>query len=260
MSFILCILAIFLNNIRAFSVLSETDFKILTWNIDCLTRPYDERYTVITKIIHEEDPDIITLQEANLFFFNELKHNYTGYFKSDYCGALTTMSKYPIIQQKCYIGKTLQYRPVLVVDVLVDHIQVRIINVHLDSSSFYKQIRIAQLKYINTKIDYDNIIYMGDFNFSDEMEASVVHPSFVDAWLIFNLGDGGYTWDMHNNAMALKNSFSDDTNSRLDRVYLKGNFNIHNMYMIGKEKIRDDIWPSDHFGLVVEIGVYDAIK
>jgi hypothetical protein len=30
--------------------------------------------------------------------------------------------------------------------------------------------------------------------------------------------------------------------------------------MIGKEKIRDDIWPSDHFGLVVEIGVYDAIK
>jgi len=253
MFFVLVLTLLFSGVLKAFFSSHHNTIKIITWNIDCLSGNFKERYENITKIIHKEDPDIITLQESNAFFFKELKNNYNSYFKSDFCGALTTMSKYPIVQQNCYIGKTLQCRPVLIVDILINQSIVKIINVHLDSSSYYKRMRISQMKYINTKIDSTNTIYLGDFNFSDELEATTIHRSLTDSWLMFAPNENGYTWDMDNNPMAKKNAFGNDTNSRLDRIYLSQAFQIKNMYLIGKEKIRDQMWPSDHYGVVIEV-------
>jgi len=263
MFFVLCFIICFNNNLKAsFLIFSHTSLKIMTWNVDSLSRQFSKRYNKITEIVTEENPDIIAFQEANIIFSKELKKpEYREYYKSDYCGALKTLSKYPIIHQECYVGITLQFRPVLIVDVLVNHSNIRIVNVHLDSFRYSQKIRMKQLKKLNEKIlGYKNIIYMGDFNFTDQdKEVTIIDSSLKDVWRYLYPNTDGYTWNMYSNYMALENSYSSDTTSRLDRVFMRGDFSYNKIYTVGKEHIEAGLWPSDHFGLVVEVGLYDLL-
>jgi endonuclease/exonuclease/phosphatase family metal-dependent hydrolase len=235
----------------------------MTWNVDSLSSCFTKRYDKITETINNEQPDIIAFQEANIIFSKELeKKEYNEYYKSSYCGALKTLSKYPIIYQECYVGITLQFRPVLITDILVNHANIRVINVHLDSFSYSQKIRIRQLKKLNERIEgYKNIIYMGDFNFTDQdKEIKIIDSTLKDIWKYLYPNTDGYTWNMYNNYMALENSSSGDITSRLDRIYMKGDFSYSDMYLIGKEPIEAGLWPSDHFGLVVNVGLYDLLQ
>jgi endonuclease/exonuclease/phosphatase family metal-dependent hydrolase len=229
----------------------------MTWNVDSLSPQFHKRYKTITSIIKKEDPDIITLQETSVMFYPELKKSkYREYYQSDSCGALTTLSKYPITWQKCYLQHTAQLRPILITDILVNHSIVRVINVHLDSYTFSEYLRIQQIKFINTKIDIKNVIFGGDFNFNDYgNEMNFIDTRFIDAWKYSNPLMRDFTWDITNNSLALKNSYDGEYSERIDRILLKGPFNIIKTYMIGKQPITEDLFPSDHFGIITQVEI-----
>lgn len=77
-----------------------------------------------------------------------------------------------------------------------------------------------------------------------------------DLWLTVdgNTEENGYTYDGHNNGLVSSRSYR----SRLDRMYFYSGEEANNsdapvfesIEIIGKEKITDGLWPSDHFGLL----------
>lgn len=77
-----------------------------------------------------------------------------------------------------------------------------------------------------------------------------------DLWLSVdgNTEENGYTFDGHNNGLVSSRAYR----SRLDRMYFysedQANNNDSSVFesieIIGKERITDGLWPSDHYGLL----------
>lgn len=245
--FILCIVLLSIG-LGFSTLLFRSKLKVITWNTLMATYNVDERHKKIIEILHNENPDVIALQEINVSFFYTLKKEFPKYEHNSYCEGSITFSKYPILYSKCVFPPTLQIRPILIVDLLVEHTVIRIINVHLDSFTIFNHMREKQIDYINKNLLYENTILLGDFNFNDTgKEWELIQPEFIDIWRFFYPDIPGYTWDIEKNKMAY------DFSERIDLILCKGNLIPINIKMIGTEPFKDNLWPSDHFGLVTEI-------
>ncbi len=105
---------------------------------------------------------------------------------------------------------------------------------------------------------------MGDFNFTDgsELEEHALCPSFTDVWKSLNTTDPGFTADAHRNSLT-KALCPEQPPVRLDRILYRSDhwkpFRIHrfgvkpfHVVEEGKKEGDDEMFPSDHFGLVAD--------
>ena len=231
--------------------------KLLTYNIWFDSYYMEERMIAICQIILEKDVDFVALQEVTkkslyfLHYFLDGKY----YFSKDKIDKEyddIILSKHKIIE---YYHKkfpiTYMDREYNYIISEIDGKIIKIVNIHLESD-YWHSYKYQQLKYIFDQIkDEDNVFIMGDTNIPDTKIGNKIKLPFnmKDAWI----DDGQkieikYTYDYLRNS-CIKGKYR----SRIDRVFMKNNWNINKFELIGTKEIIDKIYPSDHFGIYLEV-------
>jgi len=246
---LVCVIGI---SIIGYSFMQKKEVKVATWNVKRCEYQMMRRHTELLKILIEKDCDIIALQEAGLDFYSLIDNDkFKKYQYTSYCEGLIVLSKYPIITQKCNFDISLQCRPILIVDILYNDKILRVIDVHLDSFKIYKNIRFKQIEYLKKQINCENVIVLGDFNINDaDPENEKLDEILIDSWKALYFDDKGYTWNKEKNYLARVSSAWDDPNERIDRIFVNHAEWLDSMELLGTEPIDDNLWPSDHFGLL----------
>lgn len=167
-----------------------------------------------------------------------------------------------------------------------DNWRVRVATVHLESNqpeASNAQQRAAQLRAILPRLRAepfeaevacgpDVLILAGDFNFcgtcAEENSLISDDPLVVDAWLAVRPGEPGFTEDTEVNGMMRRRQEGRRKQVRYDRILLLGAsedqdgscsslavvpWAVAEMEVLGQKPVpgleREEIWPSDHFGL-----------
>ena len=90
-----------------------------------------------------------------------------------------------------------------------------------------------------------------DFNINDaDPENEKLDEILIDSWKALYFDDKGYTWNKEKNYLARMSSAWDDPNERIDRIFVNHAEWLDSMELLGTEPIDDNLWPSDHFGLL----------
>jgi poly(A) polymerase len=219
------------------------------------------RTHAILWLIHQQDPDIIALQEVTPSFVKALNHS-PWRFQYDLIHTLTAsqlsasyylqepdgmaiLSKHPmkLIANKALIPSKLRRR-LLVVEIEIGGSPIRVGVCHLDSFDDDGDIRALQLKqFFNTLAPAANAVLLGDFNFGDNQqpETGALDAAYMDSWLVLHPADPGPT-------------YQDRTSHRLDRILVRAaDWIPTDIRLVGTERItieRTHEYPSDHYGVL----------
>ncbi len=242
---------------------------------------FNERSTAILDMIKDKEPDIICLQEVSQDWANKIlandyirEHYYCTDKNADrvqsYFGlSQITLSKYPIISATVYGLPGYEISTLLSTTLKIGHQRISVNNVHLHSSKQFTAFRKAQLQAIfnilKEQPDSDIKMIAGDFNFGDGpewVENTALDPAFKDVWLVLFPDESGYTQDTQINTMRYKVKGA-HKQERFDRVLLdsgKALCQAYEMSIVGTRSIEghEDIWPSDHFGLLTRVKLEDS--
>ena len=138
------------------------------------------------------------------------------------------------------LSKTYMFRKYHQILVKKGNKLLKIISIHLESD-YKSDIKYEQLAEIFDKIDKkDNVFIMGDTN----IEESIKLPKFLQDI------ETEYTFDSTKNA-NIRGKYS----SRLDRIFMNKGCKIIKKELIGVEEIYEDVFPSDHFGVYLEVSL-----
>lgn len=152
-------------------------YKLISFNFNFC---HDENWEKFKQDVTRLDPDILALQDIESEKMNEVKNFMEGYVSDYYCSSedskraekLTLMMFVKKnIKTNLFIGSGLikpigfecGYIRTLIVDLMINDSELRIINVNLKSTLNSDQIRIAQLNEIKPSIKKSTII-IGNFN------------------------------------------------------------------------------------------------
>jgi len=230
--------------------------RLLTYNIWFDHYRRDFRTLGVCREILNEEADIISLQEVTEESFKILQ-KYLGkkyYFSKpllEQSYDVLLLSKYPIIESvlQPFTNKESQSKMARNIHyILVENNNVlyKIITIHLESD-YRSRIKYHQLYEIfNNVKDEKNVIIMGDTNLPDEIDL----PIYIkDVWI-----EDGQKEEIKNTFDYTKNDqINGKFKSRLDRIYLSKDLHVNNLKMIGQEKIMNEAYISDHFGLLSNI-------
>ncbi|CAB3359841.1 Hypothetical predicted protein [Cloeon dipterum] len=265
-------------------------FSFISWNIDGLDkRNLGPRTANLTRILKEESPDVVFLQEVVPETIDELKSNLQDYkflvqdYEKNMAEAyfVATLLKKNTVKVLEHVDRpfnnTVMMRGLLITEIEVAGIKMWLLNTHLESTANYKQARVAQLqmafKEMKEKCQTHHVLFAGDLNLRDAEVglAGDIPSGAVDLWEACDKRDTcKYTWDSSRNSNIQLGSFSQGSSSRrpykprlrFDRAYLgtcKGNSNrplaVH-FGLVGIEKVPNrQCYTSDHWGLQVHFTV-----
>ncbi|XP_065344528.1 tyrosyl-DNA phosphodiesterase 2-like [Cloeon dipterum] len=265
-------------------------FSFISWNIDGLDkRNLGPRTANLTRILKEESPDVVFLQEVVPETIDELKSNLQDYkfLVQDYeknmseAYFVATLLKKNTVKVLEHIDRpfnnTVMMRGLLSTEIEIAGIKMWLLNTHLESTANYKQARVAQLqmafKEMKDKCQTHHVLFAGDLNLRDAEVglAGDIPSGAVDLWEACDKRDTcKYTWDSSRNSNIQLGSFSQGSSSRqpykprlrFDRAYLgtcKGNSNrplaVH-FGLVGIEKVPNrQCYTSDHWGLQVQFTI-----
>lgn len=243
-------------------------FTLVTWNINEISNPNQDRITSLLNTAIDGNPDILLLQEGDLDVLKTIRSNRglrekykTLYFETrsgDPRGGLI------ILAQRQLLADRLRYevfpsemgRGTLILPIQLCDSRVMLANVHLESADLLtwsktRDFRHQQIQRLqNLAAGSDGWIVVGDFNPVFEADADHWFPKgWEDAWLLLHPNDPGLTWDPHRNLMAWKQGGFVLPGFRLDRlVYKQGELVAVKAELMG---VGSDPPLSDHFGLRV---------
>lgn len=226
-------------------------FTISTWNIWFDKHHRDERFAALLNGLKGHEPDIMAFQEVTLPFVRAVQT--TDWLKSGYWISSTDHNHLGTVLVSRVRPSHLSWtelptkmgRRMLTADFPGG---LRIGVVHLESlaNSDLRQRQLAAA--FQTLKSQQSSILLGDFNFGDgEPEERSLDPDFPDAWPTLHPGNPGYTRDTLTNSMARMGR--ETKQERLDRVLFRG-LNLQSIEMLGTQPLRDNLFPSDHFGLI----------
>jgi tyrosyl-DNA phosphodiesterase 2 len=225
-----------------------TKLSTLTYNLWFDNYHMQNRIRYICEIILDKRPDFVSLQEVTLPIFTILKKNLDKFYhfsisfemESD-CYGTVILSKFPIIQHIVMkLPKTYMNRKYHHITAKKGNKLIKIIGIHLESD-YKTDLKYEQLAEIFDKItEKDNIFIMGDTN----MEDHVMMPDYLEDV------ETDYTFDSTKNA-NIKGKYR----SRLDRIFMNKRCKIGKKELIGTEPIYDNVYPSDHFGIFLEVSL-----
>ncbi|KAL4506001.1 hypothetical protein ABPG72_013762 [Tetrahymena utriculariae] len=148
-------------------------------------------------------------------------------------------------------------RNLLFGEIIVNNRKIAIGNTHLESLKNNDNYRREQLNIIKELLsNYDESIFMGDFNIAKLQEEQSIPENYIDIWKHLHSNEEGHT-------MQASKKFS---TARFDRILLHEStyLNPSHIEIIGKDPIPyyqnhqkknlyEIITPSDHYGLYAEI-------
>tara|TARA_Y100000589_G_C27190217_1_gene644462 strand:- start:1703 stop:2464 length:762 start_codon:yes stop_codon:yes gene_type:complete len=246
--------------------------SILTFNVWFSEYYRNERIKEIIRIIMENKPTIICLQEVinetlSIILENDfIKKNYETSIKelNRVYGELILYSK----KTKVNISNihrfslTRMERHINHIELELGSKKLNIITAHLESDFKYEWIKLNQLEEMLLNFTKNkNVIYAGDTNMSNKVEKEynnlLEKYSYKDAWIEMNkkikYDELKYTYDG-----KMNNNIKGRYRNRLDRVIYKlADFGFCEFELVGKEErvktLKGDICPSDHFGIIFTI-------
>ena len=245
------------------------EVSVLTYNIYGYKKISDRRVDALVSILRYSKADIIALQEVNSWFVNRLRRE--KWVKKFYHtvevprgrapeGKLFTLSRFPIAGTTYHQLPTKSNHGALITYVKLGKRLIPVVNIHLESPLHEKDLRAEQLKTVFGQLKdqggVNGAIVLGDFNFGDNAftELDCMDSSFVDLWIYCNPESLRYTWDMHNNPLAIRNAYPGESSRRLDRILVHGNsWKVLSAGLIGDFPLsygRRVIFPSDHYGVM----------
>ncbi|MBK9366723.1 MAG: endonuclease/exonuclease/phosphatase family protein [Deltaproteobacteria bacterium] len=253
--------------------------RVLTFNMlfDLYDAPrvrLGERLPAISAMLQAADADLIALQEVTPAVVEALgawPWVRAGYRMSEGPEALGVrpygqlwLSRLPV--ERVARLTLPRSKAATAVRVNVGGVPLQAISVHLSSDLHADgpRIRQEQLRVLlrSVREPFGGVsILAGDFNFGDEESPEALHQSgFVDLWPALRPGDAGLSFDPSRNPLAAGIG-PHVTARRLDRVMLRatsGRVRPRSAALVGEGMIPGadpPIQPSDHFGLLVELGM-----
>eukprot|EP01012_Entosiphon_sulcatum_P068062 TRINITY_DN98058_c0_g1_i1.p1 TRINITY_DN98058_c0_g1~~TRINITY_DN98058_c0_g1_i1.p1 ORF type:complete len:268 (-),score=45.50 TRINITY_DN98058_c0_g1_i1:34-837(-) len=242
--------------------------RMLTFNIWFDPHMMDARMQAIAKIVREQQPHIIALQEVTDAHWQSLsRHPAMGEYvwseprKSGYWTAIG--SKLP--QKSGFVRRSFpdsrMGRGLLYSVFNGPAGPIRFGTSHLESLD-YAEARCDQLKIATEVLGVaDNAIFTGDTNIDEEglpgREPKISAP-WQDAWLALGKKhEEGYTFDVETNSMVARYdswAIENTARKRYDRFLVKlKDYEVESMEVVGTSAIGDHLFPSDHYGLVLTI-------
>lgn len=242
--------------------------KILTLNTWQERGPWRDRWELIFRGLQEYQPDIVGFQEVfNMDWAKEIRER-SGYphlaVSGEHSG-LIFISKFKPVEQECLVMKTksptedyLRYAFYLRVN--IEGKETALFNTHLSWKANENEIRMKQTleleAFVNQKAQELPAALMGDLNAGPDT-SSVTYLrerlKWCDTFEAKNPGDPGLTWDYRNPyAEAEREKMAE---RRIDFIFVRermGPFEKIKSSRVVFNEPRDEVWPSDHFGVMTE--------
>ncbi len=260
-----------------------TRLRILTWNIWWRFGPWQERRPAITATLKKHDADVIALQEVwgdettNLAreLADEMGYHHVFAPSMEISGlglGNALLSRWPIKQHDStsLYGKkeTGEGRVAIFAEIEGPHGSIPAFCTHLNWKFEHSHIRQRQVsdlaRFVDSKRPWNfPPIVCGDFNAdpaSDEIRmlkglttCPVEGLSFHDAWSVAGGTGPGVTWDNANPYVAVEL----EPDRRIDYIFVgwpqdRGTGHIVDCKVVGNKPL-DDVWPSDHHGVLAEL-------
>ncbi len=237
---------------------------MLTLNVWFGAREQLRRARAVTELLESLAPSVVALQEVTNPFLEVLAASRAlgeRYWISEPSfeghGAVLLSSLPPVETWLAQLGgATGRTMPWAVVEAFGARIAVG--GVHLESGRHNAPVRAEQLAECFARLSpYEHALLVGDTNFADgePVEEAVLTIDWVDGWRSTHPAtDPGYTRDTGANPMAASLRNGDLVQRRIDRVLVRSTrFRPRRSELVCTAPIADGIWPSDHFGLLVEL-------
>jgi endonuclease/exonuclease/phosphatase family metal-dependent hydrolase len=228
---------------------------IVTWNVLNEAETWAERLPRLHAALDAARPDIVCTQETTTAMRADLARGAwcSGLHGVDLDGSPATIaglhvwSRWPIDARKVHLPTRMR-RGGLITRVAAPGGACDLGVVHLDSRLEDGPVRSRQLAVMNAALpDSGDAILAGDFNFGDGEPDGDALRGWQDAWRVLHPDQPGFTWDLQRNPRAPANSFPDEPSRRIDRVLLRGGWQVVSADLIGG----DVPTGSDHLGLRV---------
>ncbi|CAE7398852.1 Tdp2 [Symbiodinium sp. CCMP2456] len=239
--------------------------RLLTFNIWFAAHEMRSRMEAIGKIIDQKSPDVIALQEMTAEHWQEClqSESFRRYFWSSappqryftMLGSRLPMKQEPV--RHPFKASRMQ-RDLLMVTVEPPELPpLTFATSHLESLDEHKARRVQIDESLSRLADYQDAVFCGDTNINEAIDGNVKLPGeWKDAWLVLKPDDPGYTFDVERNRMmGASDGWARRNNARLrfDRFWTKMTNYAATEIELLDEPIKEDLWPSDHFGLLLTL-------
>eukprot|EP00928_Gymnodinium_smaydae_P028777 TRINITY_DN21852_c0_g1_i1.p1 TRINITY_DN21852_c0_g1~~TRINITY_DN21852_c0_g1_i1.p1 ORF type:complete len:265 (-),score=22.38 TRINITY_DN21852_c0_g1_i1:123-917(-) len=246
-------------------------WRILTFNIWFSDYEMVKRMTAIGDIILSKQPNLIALQEmtaqhweicSSLPAFQSYHWSAPPQDQPYYTliGSLTPFVMAPtrLPFETSLMGRDLLYGTTIQTS-SQSAAALAFATSHLESLT-YAQARKSQMhETFHALRSYPDVVFCGDTNINEAIDGKVALPSpWKDAWTELRPSEPGYSFDVQRNAMMKRfDGWAVTNNARLrfDRFWVKlSNYSLRDIELIDASmENQDDVWPSDHFGLLLTI-------
>ena len=246
----------------------DNKLRVLTYNVLADPTFHEHlRVPALLDILEASGADVIALQEVAPWFIDSLRRRpwTKSYHFSRHGGEVVApggdliLSRYPIRSSRYVELPSEQRRGVLWSEIELGAEVLAVATVHLESPLEDGPLRRKQLERVfEILADYPRAILLGDFNFGDgEAEGAAIPSLYSDPWRGLNPDAPGYTWDMERSQMAREGAFAGEQSRRLDRILVRWpGSEPRKATIIGNRPVAvPGVFPSDHFGLVAEVGL-----
>ncbi|KAJ3236529.1 hypothetical protein HDU77_011785 [Chytriomyces hyalinus] len=234
-----------------------SDMSLLTYNI--LNDPShpsnydaDTRFQSLLRILEQEGPDLIALQEVNSTFLNLALEDTS--IQSHYFISAVTMdqvptnllllSKYPFSYQIVQLSTG---KKAIVAS--FGELQVAVVHLTSDYAGDKSRLRCNQFRTLVEFLGGGDAIVMGDFNMESKsaLEAAFVEAGFQDGWTCTQpAGADGVTYHSVRNSLAAQVSRRGVV-LRMDRVLVRlRDWDVGKSWIVGRG-LEEDV--SDHYGV-----------
>ena len=222
--------------------------KVLSLNLWFSEYLRKERAEIFVKYILKNKPDVICVQEVILpvlaYIYQSIESVYPHIHTSlsDQSYGLAIISKTEITERENLSFKNSKMGRSILFGKINDII---FATIHLESE--FRKENKTKVDQFNSMIDlmskYDRVIIIGDTNLTKNDDPKIEVKDFLDVYLKFdNSKEKIYTYDGKENPI-IKNNIR----SRVDRIYIKGEFDIKSF------EIEKDVIMSDHYAISSEL-------
>jgi len=260
-----------------------TKLSVITFNVWFSTFEWEKRAEAVIQILKEKDADFVCFQEVTLRFFGALLSDdwlRKTYFLSDTTDrhfgefyGTWMLSKFPFQTLRRYQDlPTQQGRDFLAATFEINKEIFTCSTVHLESCAPSSTYRKKQLKLIFDSLQPSSTaLLVGDMNCAPNYpENQSVDKNYRDVWATIKCSgnqphclpdlptepeeDPGFTEDTQINTMRFIHSGRRHRNVRYDRIFLRSEtWRETDIELLGTEAIGEDVFPSDHFGLLAQL-------
>ncbi|MEV4899284.1 endonuclease/exonuclease/phosphatase family protein [Nonomuraea sp. NPDC055795] len=236
--------------------------RVATLNIWGRQGPWPSRLALIRQELTDLNPDVIGLQEVWRHEGRCQAEEIAGDlgYEIAYAPAFTAedgriqgnaiLTRLPITAQHHIPLPVAGHEPRALLYVQAGDLPVYV--THLNWQPDHSAIRQEQARFITAHMTSSPAVLLGDFNATpDSPEIQYLSGHFTDAWTTTGDGTAGDTFSREN---AFVSQYDDEPTRRLDYIFTSAH---PTRTWLTFTTPKDNIWPSDHYGLACDLTLTD---